>query len=384
VSRPAVRLRRLEPVQEDGWATASAVIESPDRPRRRLWFSARLPEGWSMSQASDAFVPVPLHQAMRLGVPLDVEGQVSPSLLANLEEYQAVQSRWHPRRFKRVQVVAEHERERTPGADGALLAFSGGVDSCFTALRHARGEAGRQTTALRAGVMVRGFDIPLEDPETFDAAFAKAEAILGSLGVPLVRMATNARQVEHAWNDMMAAAIASCLAAVEAPARTGLIPGEFAYHLVPAWGVHPLTDPLLSSAAFRIVHDGAGFTRMQKVAALAGWPEALRLLRVCWAGAQLDRNCGRCSKCVRTVLAFRAAGLPVPPSFEREPTRRQILALAPLDRVEQRTQRALLDTIAEGDVRGPWVGPARALYYRSRRRALAGQLAGRVRRRLGR
>jgi len=163
-------------------------------------------------------------------------------------------------------------------------------------------------------------------------------------------------------------------------ARTGLIAGEFAYHVVPRWGVHPLTDPLLSSEAFRIVHDGAAFTRMEKVETIADWPEALQDLRVCWAGTARDRNCGRCSKCVRTILAFRSVGLPLPPCFEHDPTDRQIRAIGPLDRVEQRTQRALLQTIDERGACGSWVRASRSLYRRSRRRDLVEQVALRVRR----
>ena len=151
-------------------------------------------------------------------------------------------------------------------------------------------------------------------------------------------------------------------------------------------GVHfvdlaPLTDPLLSSESFRIVHDGAGFTRMEKIETIAEWPEAFAGLRVCWAGRQRDRNCGRCSKCVRTILAIRAVGLPLPPSFEQDATDRQIRGLGRLDRVEQRTQRALLDTVAERGASGSWVRASRSLYYRSRSRDLLDLVAYRVRRR---
>ena len=218
-------------------------------------------------------------------------------------------------------------------------------------------------------------------PGLFESAFRRAETILSSLGVPLIPVVTNVRHIEHAWDDMMSAGVASCLALLQSQARTGLVPAEFAYHLVPRWGAHPLTDPLLSSDSFRIVHDGAGFTRPEKIETIADWPEALANLRVCWAGTHRDRNCGRCSKCVRTIMAFRAVGLPLPPCFEHDVTNRQIRALGRLDRAEQRTQRALLDTVAERGVQGSWVRAARSLYYRSRRRDLIDLAVGHVRRR---
>jgi hypothetical protein len=377
-----VNLRREEVAERDGWLETGVTIESPGTPRRRLWYRVRLPTGWTLSDSSEPFALVPLHQAMRLGVPMHVEGALSPSLLANLEEYQAVFARWYPNRFRQIEIVPEHEREREPAARGAVFTFSGGVDSCFTAFSHATGRAGRQTQPLLAGVMAQGFDIPNEETELFESAFSRTERTLACLGLPLIAMATNVRLVEHAWNDMMSAAIASCLALLQPNASTGLIPGEFAYHLMPRWGVHPLTDPLLSSESFRIANDGAGFTRMEKIETIAEWPEAFAGLRVCWAGRQRDRNCGCCSKCVRTILAIRAVGLPLPPSFEQNATNRQIRAIGRLDRVEQRTQRALLDTIAERAVSGSWVRASRSLYYRSRGRDLLDLVADRARRRL--
>jgi bacterioferritin-associated ferredoxin len=89
-----------------------------------------------------------------------------------------------------------------------------------------------------------------------------------------------------------------------------------------------ITDPLLSSLSFAIVHDGAEQHRVGKARALAAWPEALRNLRVCWAGRSADTNCGRCEKCVRTILEFRAAGVPCPPCFPGDVTEDQIRGLA--------------------------------------------------------
>jgi hypothetical protein len=362
------RLRREPSVERDGWTRTSVVMEHPWEERQTLWYDVRLPEGWKLSPSSDALVLVPLFKAMRAGGRLEVEGELSPSLLANLEELQAIMACWYRGRFHPVEIVAEREVEQPPGAEGALTAFSGGVDSCFTAYRHVHGLAGRQTQKLVAGVMAQGFDIPIGEDQGFASAADKAEAMLATLGLPLIRMATNTREFEHAWDDMMAAAIASCFALLQPQARAGLIPGEFAYHLLPTWGVHPLSDPLLSSDSLRIVHDGAGYTRMQKIEQISEWPAAMRDLRVCWAGRKWDRNCCKCSKCVRTVLAFRSVGLDPPPSFEEDVTDADIRALGRLNRQELYTQRALLDTVEERGITGSWVDEARRLYYRSRGR----------------
>jgi hypothetical protein len=77
-------------------------------------------------------------------------------------------------------------------------------------------------------------------------------------------------------------------------------------------GTHPDLDPLYSSAALAVTHDGADERRIDKVARVARWDAALDALRVCYdlgALASTDRlNCGRCHKCVLTMLELVAAG----------------------------------------------------------------------------
>jgi hypothetical protein len=136
----------------------------------------------------------------------------------------------------------------------------------------------------------------------------------------------------------------------------GLIASSFPYHrLVLPWGSNPVTDGLLSSDAFKIVHDGASFTRIDKVNEIANWPEALRYLRVCWQGEQKDRNCGRCEKCIRTILNFRVLGFGLPSCFEQDVSDQQILALKGLDSVAIAFFSDILSAAKAASIRKPWV-----------------------------
>ena len=74
-------------------------------------------------------------------------------------------------------------------------------------------------------------------------------------------------------------------------------------------GSNPVTDWMMGSAEFEIIHHGANANRMDKIKALSQWPAALRGLRVCWRGEHLDRNCGRCPKCVLTHLSLWSIGI---------------------------------------------------------------------------
>jgi hypothetical protein len=84
-----------------------------------------------------------------------------------------------------------------------------------------------------------------------------------------------------------------------------------AYHLanpVPM-GSHPAVDGLFSSQRLSVQHEGARFTRVDKVRDLANWPTALAALRVCPANVGDEPNCGVCEKCLGTRLELFVAGV---------------------------------------------------------------------------
>lgn len=324
-----LQLWKEDTLTAGGMTTARAVVEYPDAKRRTLWY--RVPERWKpwVTESCDPFVVATVFTAMRSGRPLRVEGEVSPSLLRNLEEFQAAWACWKPGEYTAVEMTAATEKERLhPGTTKSAVVFSGGVDSCFTAWRHRKGECGRSTRMLAAGVMVHGFDIPLEEPGVFERAAAKAAALLASLDMELLPLATNFRELDDDWDDAHGAGLASSVMVLQDGIAAGLIGSSDPYHsMILPYGSNPVTDRMLSSDTFAIIHDGASFTRCEKVRAISRWPEALRSLRVCWEGKQKDRNCGRCEKCVRTVLNFRVAGAGLPACFEREVSDAQVAGI---------------------------------------------------------
>lgn len=322
----------LEPAVANGQTvTLAATLERPDAPERfRLWY--RLPETFqsALPESADPFVMGCLFSAMRTGSRLAVHGQASPSLLRNLVEFQMAWTSWRPEMYRMVDIVADAERERVPAADdqAAVMAFSGGADSAFTAWRHRRDEIGRERCDLRAGVLIHGFDIPLDDESGFAGALRGSGAMLASLGMELFSMATNFRELEDYWEDAHGAGLASCLAALQGRYRMGLIAASYPYALLSLpYGSNPLTDVMLSSDAFRIVHDGAKYNRLDKLLPLTRWPEAMQHMRVCWEGIPRDRNCCRCQKCVSNMLYLRILGQRLPPCFPLDIGDREVARL---------------------------------------------------------
>jgi len=323
-----IHLWQEQVFEVDGLITASVTIETPNRTQNCLWYRVQAKHKSLLTSSCDPFVVATIFMAMKQGADLVVHGEVSPSLLQNLAEFQAAWVCWRPEYYRQIEISVEVEREQTPTdrLSRAISTFSGGVDSCFTAFRHTKKLCGRVQRPLEAGLMIHGLDIPLNEQQIFDNAAKKSRATLASLELELITMATNFREFDQDWEDVHGVAIGSCLMLLQGGYSEGLIPSSLPYDaLALPWGSNPITDPLLSSSTFPIVHDGAAFTRTEKVKQIAQWREALQNLRVCWEGTQKDKNCGHCEKCVHTILNFRAVRLGLPPCFDRDIADEEIL-----------------------------------------------------------
>lgn len=349
---PEARVENAESV------TVSATLERPGGAGRLLlWY--RIPSSFraALSANMDPLVRAVVFTAMRTASRLVVHGAASPSLLRNLEEFQTAWVAWKPALYHRVEITAEAEQEPEPaGNESAVMGFSGGADSAFTAWRHRVGAMGRAQCNLRAAVMVHGFDIPLDDPGGYEAAAVRSEAMLSSLGVPLIRMATNFRELQDVWEDAHGAGLASCLSLLQGQHRIGLIASSYPYPLLSLpYGSNPLTDVMLSGDAFRIVHDGAGHNRLEKLRTLIRWPEAMEHMRVCWEGRQRDRNCCRCQKCVSNMLYLRILGQERPKCFPLDISDREIMRTRCPDRASLVSMERLLRVARLEGVSGSWV-----------------------------
>ena len=166
----------------------------------------------ALTDSCDPFVLPAVFLAMQRKANLVVHGQVSPSLLKNLAEFQTAWASWRPGVYTPVEISADEERECQLGPErGVLAAFSGGMDSTFTVWRHHNGLAGRQSLKIQAGLMLHGFDIPLNQPEAFARAAHKARLLLDSLGIKLITLVTNLKKSEVNFNDAHPALLASCM-----------------------------------------------------------------------------------------------------------------------------------------------------------------------------
>jgi hypothetical protein len=83
------------------------------------------------------------------------------------------------------------------------------------------------------------------------------------------------------------------------------------------WASQPYVDPLWSTEGLVFIHDGCEASRVEKVRVIAQHDWALKALRVCMERPIHALNCGRCEKCIRTMLTLLGLGaLEHGPSFD--------------------------------------------------------------------
>ena len=256
--------------EQDGFSITSFILEDAHGDRTSVWY--RLPSQFSpaITRSCDPFVLASLFKAMMTPADLKVHGEVSPSLLCNLEEFQAAWTCWRPERYSRIEIIPDIEQEQSESCtSNAVMLFSGGVDSCFTAWRYQKETGERLTYKLQAGIFIHGIEIPIKFETSFNIASTKNKSILGSLGIDFIPMVTNQRIINKLMADNQAAFMASCLMLLQKGFDAGIIAGSHHYKKLKfPYGTNPVTDPMLSNKTFSILYDGARFSRLEKIAVL--------------------------------------------------------------------------------------------------------------------
>jgi hypothetical protein len=278
-----------------------APIVAGGRPGK-LMFRAR--EG-ALARHSDPFVPAVLAPAMSRGWTVRLAEAISHEMYRGAGQVQDILCAWEPD-LRRVSFECE-TRAAPPSSDGRGVGcfFSGGVDSFYSALKHQR-----EITGL---VLVHGFNLRLTDAESRDRVSRAMQEAAGELGKTLIEVETNVKLFSRqfvSWERVYhGSALAAVALALSPLFRKVYIPATFRYDYLIPWGSHPLLDPAWSTPSVAIVHDGCEVSRSEKVATIANNEIVQRSLRICHFNPGTAYNCGRCEKCLRTMVSLRTMGV---------------------------------------------------------------------------
>jgi hypothetical protein len=271
--------------QEDGFNNLSACVDGD-----LIFF--KVPDKFPLYINAEWFIGISLLEAMvsQRDIEVDAGVAVSQVFYDQLSELQTIYSRWNPK-LKKIALNCElSNRDKQFAHIGSF--FSAGVDSSFTLIA--------KRDEITHLVMLRGFDMG-DDDLAWNRRIEHQTAFAESIGKELIPVDTNARdwteKKEIGWSFAHGLLISS--AGGNLGMKRLYVASSHTYdHLFP-WGSHPLTDPMWSTESTQVVHHGSGASRSQKTKTILESPGVAENLQVCWEN--IDKNCGECSKCIRTM-----------------------------------------------------------------------------------
>jgi len=254
---------------------------------------------------NEAFIATTLLPCMVTGNDLLIDGPVSKSFLQSLQTIIDIYHVWHPK-LRRVQInnPIPAERERPSNARVGLF-FTCGVDSWYTLLKHRD-----EITDL---IHIQGLEHLPEDSPGYLPSAQLVRRVAARLGKNVIEVETNLRPLYDAhrirWVQEGHGAVLVSVGHLLYPEFGRIyIAASHTYAHIKPWGSSPLLDPLWSTEGLEFVHDGCEASRVEKVRCVARSDLALQNLRVCFERPVHALNCGRCEKCIRTMLELLAVG----------------------------------------------------------------------------
>lgn len=286
-------------------------IDLPDQ----LWYEFPADCAEFLDLGMESFVAGLLPLAMTLGEDIQVVGTLSPKFAFHAARYQRLRQLKDPNVFQGIDLRADGFETIDPPARarGAGLMFSGGVDSMDVLLDHLPDQMPYRPYQLTHGIFLFHFDQRSYQRAAYEAALEIYQGWFEQLGLTLIPADYNLKRFRpprspiplKEWvNRTHGAGLMSVgmllgrgLARLYLSA-SDTIGSEIEY------GTSALTDHLMSTERFEIIHEGFDRNRSEKLERLAKNPQTYDYLRVCWWQHHGVQNCGRCHKCVRTMTTL--------------------------------------------------------------------------------
>jgi len=316
-----MELYNFRKTEADGYAelACDALSETAREGAFTIWY--RFPcNSEEISIVAEPFLVALLVPCMRQKEDIVVRAPISVKLLDSIETFMDIATCWNPE-LSRILIKTEGAHVLNGNGERVACFFSGGVDSFYSLLKNLEKHPDDEKSITDL-IQIRGLDFVLEakSDRLWESIRNTGKEVARLTGKKVLPVVTNVKVHTNQYTSwghyppgnllgpiLHGALLASVGLCLSREFRRIIVPSSYDYaHLFP-WGSHPLLDPLWSTETTAFVHDGCESPRLQKVMRqVAPSPVAMQFLRVCWSLE--DYNCGKCEKCLRTIMALELAG----------------------------------------------------------------------------
>lgn len=318
-------IRNIKGTLKDGeYQIQADVAFETENTREVIFFSVPAVQKHWIRPEPNAFMVGTAMAAMWKGeTRMEIEGGIDPQLGSRLTMAMRLMTHWHKSPLHPTKILAPIVVRPMPDTARSTTALflSGGVDSTaalyWNTSQYPMGDPRRVGVAF----FVHGLDVgdpnKVDRPEVWQLGIQKLSDLCLGLGVELVALKVNLRNLAKNWRFYAEWQFASLLAAIAhaASSRTHrciIAPDNALEFIEHPHGSHPWLNTYFGADFLEIITgDMEQFSRLEKIRLLAKWPGALDALRVCWDTGAIPEghlNCGRCAKCIRTMLELMACG----------------------------------------------------------------------------
>ena len=287
-----------------------------DGDSKEVWFKVdKKFEDYLCYERGDAYVIAVLNYAMRNHHDIISEAPLSEDLYYNIDKYLVDAIAQYNKDFYRPQIIAEVASDPLPCAGAVATGISCGVDSLHalanqTAMKFKKHNI-THLTFNNVGSHGNGelaeklYQARLERPKSFAKEYG-FEFVAGDSNLQDVVVQSHFKS--HTYSSMFAVYCLQKLYSIYYYASSGYKYHEFRLYDIPGsscGSYEMLSLPLLSTHNLRIFSEGEGMTRMSKLKTVVKYVPSYKYLNVCLKEGD---NCGKCEKCIRTLLGIDALG----------------------------------------------------------------------------
>ena len=235
--------------------------------------------------------------AMKTGEAIEIDGPVDSLAIKNIMQFSKAWELWEPKKFHPVKVIAASEPLPTEKTEDFVF-YSGGLDSTDMLLQ--LGKQAQPTTALT----VQGFDYAPSADHQFTKLREQMAPLLEELNYKQVMLRISRKSGGyHSWGLQLA----SAGFLFSDHFRTGFFSADFNWEqdmAVFPRGSNHITNRYFEGENFQLLGLCEDRTRAMKAQTVARHPIAIKAASFCKRKEFRPRNCGTCSKCLRTKAMF--------------------------------------------------------------------------------
>lgn len=313
--------------QKDDWSRLVVDVEAGWTTNSQLWVATPVEyESYLTSDVYDSFLVAAIWPAMVYNENIEIDGEVSPRLFYNIQNYvqHAIKAFRLDTSFVDVKVKGVKVAEQI----GCHVAtgFSAGIDAFATVIDRYVDEVDctkRIDTFAFFNVGSHGGGRK-EAREIFDNRYDLIKGYPSSEGLPFIKLDSNLYDFyEDHWEYFAGCFTRAfgCLA-FQRQVKYYYCSGEYSYyeHMTNLYDISKSNMDemaelyiwnLLSTERMELILEGAQYSRMEKTIKVAAYEPARQYLNVCinhWGDSTVAENCSHCLKCTRTMLSLDIIG----------------------------------------------------------------------------